>query len=236
MPLNSTRGAAGSRGFGAFSGEAPRGPADPLWSQVMMLVHADGDSGSTTFTDSSAKTTLTNSGCTVSGVNPRFGSGCLNKTTMATYLNAAYGSALGTGDFTIEFWVRMPSLPSTAIIYDQRVSGQSTSVNPVIYYRSNAFAVFIAGTDVLIGGAATANVWTSIAVTRQSGTLRLFVQGNLVSSASATQNFANNSAYFGSERVSTGSGLIGDLDELRVTAACRYTASYTPAVAPFSDY
>ena len=143
-------------------------------------------------------------------------------------------SNIGTGDFTIEAWV----YPTTTL------SGYNDVVTLWPGGRSFNF-----GGGVLTaynlgpgGGTATstytgvAGIWQHIAVTRQSGTLRMFANGIQVYSGSSDVNltFTSQISYIGSW---TGSseffpGYISNLRIVRGSAV--YTANFTPPTQPLT--
>ncbi|NDC57222.1 MAG: hypothetical protein EBZ69_10550, partial [Alphaproteobacteria bacterium] len=79
--------------------------------------------------------------------------------------------ALGSGDFTIEFWVYLNSVTST-FYYDGRGAG-SSGLQPTIYYSSGVgLKYFTNGGDRINGGTLSTSQWYHIAVSRVSGNTR----------------------------------------------------------------
>ena len=96
------------------------------------------------------------------------------------YLSLASTSdfAFGTGDFTIELWVMMQSLPTTTkMLLDFRSSGTSEA-RPTIYYRaSNSFAYYADGAIRSEFPSISANRWYYIAICRHNSITRTFLDG-----------------------------------------------------------
>lgn len=242
--LSITHDASGSPSTVALSSTATSAavePSDPYFTNVSLLLHMDGANNSTTFTDSTGLNTLTAvNGTKISTTQSKFGgaSGYFDGTN--DYLSIPYNSgfAFGTGDFTIEAWVYKTSSAGWSIIFD---GWSSTSGNqyqfgfvngtyrPMFYYNNTYLAH---------ESAITANQWTHVAVTRQSGTLRIFLNGQVGSSTVTLNNSLGSTAtyYVGSQGGSS-NYFTGYMDDLRVTKGiARYTANFTPPTAAFPNF
>jgi hypothetical protein len=85
-------------------------------------------------------------------------------------------------------------------------------------------------------------VWYSLAVSRVSGTVYTYINGNLVESHTYTGNLNGNRLTLGTYIDQRGTGSfyhwVGYMDELRITKGVgRYKdATYQLAGAPFPDY
>jgi hypothetical protein len=143
---------------------------------------------------------------------------------------------LGTGDFTIEFWINLASnLVNFAKIIQMGTTGNaftietqsSTNVLTVTNFTST---VYFASSTAL-----TNNTWIHVAVTRSSGTIRLFQNGIQTGSSVTTVDFLNTGGvYIGQS--SLGTAMNGYLDDLRITKGyARYTANFTPPTAAFPN-
>lgn len=141
--------------------------------------------------------------------------------------------AFGTGDFTVEFWVYINS-GTSAGLWDTR--NTATQVTPLIYYDASVLRYYVNGVSVISGGALTASAWAHIALTRASGTTRLFVNGSQVGSSYAdTNNYTvTNTNYIGNT-FNSGLGLAGSISNFRVVKGTAvYTANFTPPTAPLT--
>ena len=146
------------------------------------------------------------------------------------YLTLASSSnlALGSGDFTLEFWVY--SLNNTSgsdkVIFDQAASNtlliyiESTDGSFVVrdYGVSNIFSI----------PSFPVNFWTHVALSRASNTLRLFINGAQVGSTSNSTNLTQNGTTIG--RFNSGgeefNGYISNLRLVKGTAV--YTSAFNP--------
>jgi hypothetical protein len=134
----------------------------------------------------------------------------------------------GTGDFTIEAWVyRLDSGVQRGI-----VDTRSASVTGVYFYilSNNRLAVFDSS-SVFITSTNTvpSNTWVHVAVSRASGTTRLFINGAVEATASDSRNYNCSFLHVGRLQGSTGDDWFGYIDDLRITkGVARYTANFTP--------
>lgn len=146
--------------------------------------------------------------------------------------------AFGTGDFTIEAWIFATYTFGTtgqgrgAILGNRSVASSSTDFvlqhyNGKIYFGTSAADLIVGNTTM------TANIWYHVAVTRSSGTIRLFING--ISDATAvtgnTTNFSDTTTLAigctGSYSVPTYpfTGFISNLRIVKGTAV--YTSNFT---------
>lgn len=230
---------------------------DLNYSNVSLLLHMDGDNGSTNFADSSSspKTVGAINGTpALSTAQAKFGSSSLLLNNTGTSANSsdtlriASGGAggafdLSTGDFTIEFHIRPAAAQTTRLIIG--------SANAL--FGTGGWGIRLdSGSLVLLGSgngqgsvswAWSANTWYHIAVCRSGATTKIFVDGTQVGS-NLTPTFAAESAgsyvYLGahaSENYNASYGFNGHLDEVRITkGVARYTANFTAPSAAYKSH
>jgi len=136
----------------------------------------------------------------------------------------------GTGDYTIELWV-----------YHTSLSGQQTYVgdtpgntNGVYFYKDTSHKVGLYYTAQVLTGTTTLaiNTWYHVAVSRFSGTSRLFVNGVQEASAADATNLNVSLLYVGIDGSSN--PINGYIDDLRITKGiARYTQNFTPPTSAF---
>ena len=210
-------------------------PKDPDFASVSLLLSMDGADESTTFTDSSSNNhTISAFGpAAVSTANPKFGTGALAVNGGTAYLQTPTSPtfAFGTGDFTVEHWVYVTNIAEDRgfwTIGDGLGMGIDSSELWVVTTGQDPEEITSASGTIL------ANTWYHVAVTRQSGSMKAFVNGNQVGSTYAsTENFTQNSLIIG-YLFSTSFGVSGLIDEFRITKGiARYTANFTPPTEAF---
>lgn len=179
-----------------------------------------------------ACTMIVNSGRLTTAIAPKFGSSCLYCDGSVGGPAIAYNVVSpGVGDFTEECWI-YTGVTQLGSIVEQPYFGITLNIDTSMRIgcgQSNGSYQAVRSSPI------STNTWTCIAATRQSGTLRLFINGSLVSTATFTTDLSQNSGgtgtYIGSSLGN--SPYTGYMDELRISTIARYTASYTPATVPF---
>jgi hypothetical protein len=212
---------------GAVTGAA----GDPYWLNVSLLLSMQGANNSTTFTD------LSRNGHTISvfgdakvvTTDSDFPSGALDLDGTGDYLTtpASPDFAFGTGDLTVEGYIK----PDTVSDNDGLFSFGSTQLFMALF-SGNWYASTL-GSGVYNYGAATAGTRQHFAVTRASGTVRLFIDGTQLGSFVETTDLTNNVMNIG-YYFSSAYPFDGRISWLRVTkGVARYTSAFTPPTTPF---
>jgi hypothetical protein len=208
---------------------------DPNFSSVSLLLHMDGSNGSTTFTDSSsnALTVTANGNAQISTAQSKFGGASGLFDGNGDYLLVpADGTAIGTGDFTIEGWIRTVAADGYRCIASLVPSSDDNS----LYVYSNTIIWYEGGIRCQ-SATFTNNTWYHIAATRSSGTVRVFLDGAVSGTTfSSTANIGNNTTRIGTRGAANLEWFNGYIDDLRITkGVARYTANFTPPTAAFPD-
>ena len=149
--------------------------------------------------------------------------------------NNTQNLVLGTGDFTIELWLRPTSLPSG----DCLLVGGDTNAAYLILTSAGALRFGTYNVNWIIGPAGTVSTgaWNHVAVTRSGTTVNLFLNGTAVTTAAtSSQNFSAASYVIGGDQVGGTTALNGFIDDLRITKGyARYTANFTPQTSQWQD-
>lgn len=223
-------------------------PPDPYWNYVTLLLTGDGSSGSTSIVDSSKlNNTITNTGVTINTSTKKYGSGSLyfNGSSFLTTANSAITN-VGSGDFTVDFWVNFNSVSATQNIFEGYtdnslsmrfgINFQAGSANGLCISKSNVSDNDYCNYSFSTGG------WYFISIVRQSGVIKFFVNGFLQTD--------QNPVIAGYSFPSTVNMNIGRnhnaprpeyfnnyIDDFRITVGiARYTTNFTPPTAPFPTY
>lgn len=220
------------------------GSSDPYFAKVVALLHMDGTNASTTIIDSSASPkNFTANGAQISTAQSKFGGASAVFDGSSYFINSADNADwdLGTGDFTMEAWIRTNTVAAGQGLIVARQEGGS---NHVIQFRRNGSDIdFITrdtgGANLLVvtaSAAISANTWHHVAASRNGSTLRLFVDGDLKNSGTIS-NTLNCSEALTIGALYDGiysSYFNGYIDDVRITKSIgRYTASFTPPIAAF---
>jgi len=224
---------------------------DVYFPQTKLLLPFDGANAATTTSDlSNRNATITfNGNASISTAQSKFGGSSLYLDGTGDYLTIAdtyWNSAISSGDFTIEFWVR---LSSTAY---QQVFGTrdgNNGWNIVHYGVGNENSQFLfyfrdsAGWQYVNLGQGTRttpaqNTWHHVAVTRSGSTWKLFLNGTVedtVTNANSIVDGASNGLGIGSrDPHASDSYVTGYLDNIRITPGiARYTSNFTPPTTAY---
>jgi hypothetical protein len=145
--------------------------------------------------------------------------------------------AFGTGDFTIEFWIRFNTTAGVTIL-DYR-PGSNGAYATIITDASNRIQYYSASATRITGTTALAtNAWYHVAIVRSSGSTKLYVNGtNEGSTFADTQNYLSgaNRPVVGTSGFPLGTGSLNAyIQDLRITRGlARYTANFAPPTQPF---
>lgn len=213
--------------------------SDPQWDNVALLLHCDGANGSTTFVDETGKVPVTEGSPTISTSQSVFGGASLSCVPAGSaLLYSSHADFAFPGDFTVEFFFRSETPPGALFEFGNQIG--TVGIGTWSTGRMD-YSYTIGGGGGGQMGAATglaAGVWYHWAITRQGGTVRMFLGGVLdreilgyttpinqgffrIGASSIFHPSATSKAFF---------------DEVRITkGVARYTTSFTPPTAPFPD-
>ena len=221
--------------------------ADPYFDSVVLLAPLSGEDGDTTSTDlsNSAHALTFVDNAQLDGDMRKFGFTSLYCDGTGDLVTAPDSTdwEFGTGQFTVEGWVRYEVDPSGsnvamvghyqptgdergwAIDYDQTrlrfawtTNGQSGTHDQVTYNWNPA-----------------ADTWYYLTVSRDGSNLYMFIDGVLVASPSNTVNiYAATSTLSIGAFANAGFLMQGWIENLRITkGVCRYTSTFTPPERAF---
>jgi hypothetical protein len=229
--------------------------ADPYFYSVALLCHFDGANGSTTFTDSSASPNdpVAHGDAQLTTTGPMYGTACATFDGTGDYaLTPVYSGppTTGTGgQFCFEGWF----YPGDSGVFRYMGGIWDTSATPVGWSvaRTNTGVLTlnvgnIGGATAVITGTtvAAAGAWHHWALTRDGSAIRLWLDGVLEGSYSATPggflnwqfDIALREVLIGAWRLSSSVFIVlwlGKIDEVRLTfGTARYTSAFAPA-GPF---
>ena len=209
---------------------------DEYGDYVSLLLNMDGLNNSTSFIDTSSynRSIIANGDIKIkSDQSVSGGTSCyFDGSGDFLSINNANDMSFGTGDFTVELWVNLPQLSGR----DNFIFGNNTTGNFMIQLNS-ASEIYIGRHNVAwdyhTSHGIQTNTWTHIAVTRQQGTMKIFINGSLVgSSFTNNNNYPIDNLYIGMHMNSY--FFYGYMDEIRITKGiARYTENFTPSSAAF---
>lgn len=206
---------------------ATGGSGDPYWSNVSYLLVGNGANGTTTnIVDSSSNnvsTTITGN-TVISTTQSKYGSGSVYFDGTGSRVNVNSGSVLnfGTADYTVETWVYVSSVSGIQVILRDNATGAFS-----LLINGNHMELAASGqADDIIGTTSlTTGNWYYVAVSRSSGTTRLYTNGSLDGSMTTVRNYpSTNPVYIGA--IPSAVPLTGYIYDMRITkGVARYTGS-----------
>jgi hypothetical protein len=205
-----------------------------------LLLNFNGSNGSTTFTDSSANgyTVTANGDAQISTAQSKFGGSSLYLDGTGDSVEIPSAATIdGTEDFTIECWIRPAFINPTPEGYSMVLGFANDLSGAFMFGLRTGGHVFVGRAWVAIdgetgstaGGPLSIDTWHHIAVTRASGTLRVFVDGAEKLSQADTFSYVQATGYIGRDIDSTNPAVEGYIDDFRIIrGAAIYTAAFTP--------
>lgn len=213
-----------------------------------LLLHCDGADGSTTFTDVSAQglTVSANGTAQVDTAQSKFGGASLLLDGNSDYILVTDNGSLdfGTGDFTVDMWVR-PSASISSGVFMLIGARGSTNGDWALFIDgghlafARAFSAYLMQAPVSTW---TVGQWYHVAISRSGTSMKMFIDGVTVASAFVADslNIANSTMAIGAGQTTSNSSTIGryfpgHMDEIRVSKGiARWTADFTPPTQPYS--
>ena len=216
---------------------------DVYFPQTSLLLPFDGSNGATSTSDlSNRNATVTFAGTAqLSTGQSKFGGSSLLLDGNSDYLTISdtyWNTAINSGNWTVEFWVRFAALGSNEELIGNRgdVGGDSSngwalrkkdSNNIILYWYEGGQFNYLnhaQGTQTAL----SADTWYHIAVTRSGNTWKLFLNGtaeDTVTDSGTIVTGTGNRLFIGNFGTNY---LNGYMDDLRITVGqARYTSNFT---------
>jgi hypothetical protein len=182
-------------------------PSDPDFSDVSLLLHGDGNNGSTTFIDSSSNshTVTANGNAQISTTQSKFGGSSMYFDGSGDYLEVppSAGFDFDYGPFTVEAWIYLTANGTTAagetywpIVNKHSIYNTTTSTgnntawdfrygpqvgNKLVFVNRIQASNFTQGVNVFTQFSTAVNLslntWYHVAAVRDGTTLKLFLNG-----------------------------------------------------------
>jgi len=170
----------------------------------------------------------------------KYGTGSMEFDGTGDWLLMAHNpdQQLGTGNFTIEFWVYLASGDTGSA--RGLVAKGTSNTGWLVSLDSSQKVVFTYTTSTITSsGAITTNAWNHIAVVREgtgSNQTKIYIGGTNDGTGTVSTDFNQTSVmYVGCNRTA-GDPMKGFIDDLRVTkGVARYTGTFTPPTSAFQD-
>ncbi len=157
------------------------------------------------------------------------------------YILGNSGTNLGTANWTVEGWMYITDTTSDRMFIDFRPFTNGDYVT-LKFESSDSKMYFISGNSNKIASndLITANSWVFISLVRDSGTIKMYINGKVQTQTYAsTANYLSHSARpiigINGDNASS-DDMYGYISDVRVTiGTAHYTADFTPPTAPLSS-
>lgn len=215
---------------------------------TVLGLHMDGTNTSTTVTDICGHAMTAFGNAQISTAQSKFGgASCLFDGT-GDYVSTpdSVDWAFGSGDFTVEAWVRPANFSAAMDIMVQRNSAVITDFwgfRIAVTTGALQFYAYVASTPIIsrtTTATLTAAAWSHVAAVRSSGATYLYINGSPAAATGADSStaLADTAAllYIGCGNEAAANPFNGYIDDVRITkGVARYTGSFTPPTAAFGD-
>jgi len=174
----------------------------------------------------------------------KYGTGSMEFDGTGDYLKTVENEALelGSGDWTIEFWVYFDAVNNSTVkyLFDWRTATDTSNsflaqegTNNWTYWNASGSGVSSGFTSSTF----SASTWHHVAIAREGSNIYFFVDGTKTSgSVSDTSNYDSGTLVIGS-RYNGQNYLDGYIDDLRITKGiARYTSNFTPPDAALGKF
>lgn len=217
--------------------------ADPYYDNVVLHLPMDGPENGTTFVDRSKtpKTVTTVGNTKLLATQSKFGgsSGYFDGTGDYLSISGTSDLVFGTGDFTIEAWVYTSNIiGGTNVTLDKGIFGSMDLTPNLLFFldtEANRVRFWDNTTEHGTSTSVAINTWTHIAVTRDSTSLKIFINGLLSYTGTCSVNFSSTGTTYIGSGTGTNRFFNGYIDSLRITkGTARYTSNFTVPTGPFA--
>lgn len=226
-------------------------PSNVMDSYTKLLIHGDSIQDQINFVEETGKTISYSGNVWMDATQKKFGSSSIYFDGTNGYLSVPSSSDLtfGSSDFTVEFWVRLTSLPSE-IDFINKTDYPNLASWGLFYDTGSHTFYFQWSNNGVSGGNYTVNnvtlttgTWYHIAMTRLDTTFKLYVNGTGYAGSGA----GISSALYDNSSVPVRIGVVkqgasiygyvpGYMDEIRISKGiARYTSDFTPQTSAFAS-
>ena len=140
-------------------------------------------------TKRTAKNTAAVGNAQLSQAQKKFGNASLLLDGTGDYISmgASDDFGFGTGDLTLECFIRLSTVSGVQTVFDFR-AGLVSDITPTLEINGTALTLNVAGVIRITGGTLSANTWHHITVSRFMGVTKLYLDGTKVGSSYVDAN------------------------------------------------
>lgn len=205
---------------------------------LKLALPMDGTSGTNTFVDLKNHTVTANGNVALSDTEEKYGNTSAYFDGAGDFLTIDSSDlTFGTADFTIELWVWRSATPVT---YNKTLFFQNSS-NTGFYLEwttGDLLSLHLYGdsSDTASTGTFNLSAWNHVALTRESGVFKIWLNGVLEGSKTLASDCAASIFYIGRRTDATNYDYSGYIDDFLVRPGIAiYTAAFTPPASIVSQ-
>ncbi|NBQ44103.1 MAG: LamG domain-containing protein, partial [Mycobacteriaceae bacterium] len=199
-----------------------------------LLLHCNGDDGSTAISDSGADTleVTAQGGAIISTAQSKFGGSSVFLPGSGSCLRITGDLAFGTGDFTVDAWLYMTGGGAFPGILE---IGAHLATTGVLFLANAGGALYSAGWNGTL--TVPLNEWVHVAWVREGGVLTVYVNGTSTGSSSFTNDLSDSATITIGNKFSNDPNynFTGWIDELRIASSAVWSANFTPPTSPYAS-
>ena len=143
----------------------------------------------------------------------------------------------GTSNWCLEAFIRPNSVTGTQHIFDLRDTN-ATDTAPKLYLDGTTLHFGVGNSSVRSGGTLATGTWYHVAVARNGGTTKLFLDGVELGTGADTNDYGSTKPVrIGANYAATPADEFdGHIDEVRISkGAARFTGAFTPTTSEYSS-
>lgn len=177
-----------------------------------------------------AVTVTANGNAEVSTSEKKIGTGSFASDTILDFLSGNLNTAIGTGEFTWECYIKLDSLSADGSVLEIGTG------NPELSLSLGSVNKKVIISD--LGLESTTNlspfIWYHIAVTRDSNDrIDLWIDGISEDNTTSSYDFSDTAFKIGEIADGSSGVLFSYIDEFRISSVARYTSAFTPTTTAF---
>lgn len=217
-------------------------PVDQGDSDVVMLMHFDGNQGATDIIDEVGHVVTATGSAVVSTAQSKYSgsSGYFGATAGSRFSTPDVANLRLTGDFTIESFCYLTDVTKDVVLVEKSPN-TTTSLRSWVRFNQRQAYVKMEGdaTDTAVGPstALPGNQWFHFALVKQGTVVTVYVDGASIGSFNSSATWGNNAGalLFGTNVNFSSAVFPGYIDEFRISKVARYTGNFTPPANRFPD-
>lgn len=145
----------------------------------------------------------------------------------------------GTGDFTIECWVRLITINSAKMLVTSNYNAGTGAGGWALIHRADTSSLSLSVNSNVTytkSWSPTAGIWYHVSVSRSGTNLRFFIDGTQIGTTStSSDNVTGSSTVIVAGNSTSNLPIDANINDLRITKSARYITNFTPPTRSFPN-